>query len=269
MTQRLDTALRAARSAGRVLKEKFNNPRQIRSKGLHDIVTDADYAADKIVREVLLGRWPEDRMLSEEGAAADRHALWQAALASPTLAVWVVDPLDGTTNYAHRHPVFSVSIALYREGQVQIGAVYDPMRNEMFAAERGRGAWLNGRPLKVSNVRTLDQALVGTEWARPKILRQRTAAVLGRLAPRAMSVRAGGSAALSLCSVAAGRLDGYFHFSLSPWDVAAAALVIEEAGGRVTSTDGKPWTVHSVQYVASNGLLHPTLLRILKQPHDS
>ncbi len=264
MTRRLQTARRAARAAGKIMREKLNGARDIHSKGARDIVTDADYAADHAVRTILRARFPYDHVLSEEDAPDVREKLWARVARSTDERLWVIDPLDGTTNYAHRLPSFCVSIALLQRGAVQIGVVYDPLRDELFAAERGRGAVLNGVPIAVSATRRFVDAVVGTEWARDQKLRERTAAIFSRMVARATTARAFGSAALSLCYVAAGRLDAYFHFSLSPWDVAAAALIIEEAGGRVTTPTGAPWSVHSQAYVVSNGHLHPQMLRYFK-----
>ena len=165
MTPRLTTALRAARAAGKVLHQKFHETRTIKSKGKRDIVTDADFAADRTVREILLGRFTDDRFLSEEGDAAARAALWAEAKENPALAVWVVDPLDGTTNYARHLPIFCVSIALYQNHAVQLGAIYDPIHHELYAAERGHGATLNGKPIVVRPTASLQDAVFGMEWA--------------------------------------------------------------------------------------------------------
>lgn len=265
MTQRLQTASRAARAAGRVLRAKFDAAREIRSKGKRDIVTDADYAAERAAREVLLARFPDDRFLSEESDARERAALWAEAEASDAVALWVVDPLDGTTNYAHHQPVFGVSIGLYVRHAVQLGVVYDPVHDELFAAERGHGATVNGRRMAVSTTRVLDDAVIGMDWARAQPVRTRVAHAVARMIQRVMTLRSCGSAALSLCYIAAGRLDAYFHLSLSPWDVAAGGLMVEEAGGKVTTPAGAPWSVHSQAYVASNGHLHRAMLRYLKE----
>ena len=264
MTQRLLTAMRAARAAGRILRDKLDGAREIRTKGKRDIVTDADYAADRAIRSILLARYPRDQFLSEEDRAETREQLWARAGTSDGARLWIVDPLDGTTNYAHRLPAFTVSIALYQQGAVQLGVVYEPLHDEMFAAERGAGAFLNGKQMKVSATRQFERAVIGTEFARDQTSRSRTTAMFTRVLARATSGRAFGSAALSLCYVAAGRLDGYFHLSLSPWDVAAGALIIEEAGGRITTLTGEPWSIHSKAYVTSNGLLHYQLLRICR-----
>ncbi len=265
MSERLQIATRAARAAGKIIREKLGGVREIKSKGKRDIVTDADFAADRTIRALVLTHFPRDHFLSEEDAPAARQPLWARVEEFGAECLWVVDPLDGTTNYAHRLPAFCVSIALYQRGAVQIGVVYDPLRDELFAAERGHGARLNSKRLAVSATRRFEHAVVGTEWARDQHVRERTAAIFARMVARATTARAFGSAALSLCYVAAGRLDAYFHLALSPWDVAAAALIIEEAGGRVTTPLGAKWTVHSRAYVSSNRHLHAQMLRYFKR----
>ncbi|MBI5030978.1 MAG: inositol monophosphatase [Chloroflexi bacterium] len=264
MSQRFQIAVKAARAAGKVLADKLQHGREIKFKGRRDIVTDADYAADRIIRETLLARFPNDQFLSEEGDAVERQQLWAMADESDHLALWVVDPLDGTTNYSRNLYPFTTSIAMYQAGKVQVGVVYDPISKELYAAERGRGAWLNGKLIRVSGKTNFEDSVVGTEWARSPQVRRRTAKIFSRLTEVAMTARVFGSAAISLSYIAAGRLDGYFHLSLSPWDVAAAALIIEEAGGKVTNPHGQPWSVHSKEFVASNGKLHGKLLKYFK-----
>jgi myo-inositol-1(or 4)-monophosphatase len=264
MSQRLLTAQRAARAAGHILAAKLHDARDVRYKGKRDIVTDADYAADRAIKQIVLARFPDDKFVSEEGDLEEHKRLWAQADASADLALWVVDPLDGTTNYARTLYAFCTSIALYRAGQVQIGAVYDPITRELFSAERGRGAFLNGKPIHVSAIRSLEHAVFGAEWGRAPQVRRRSSAVFGDILQRVMTGRVFGSAALSLCYVAAGRMDGYMHLSLSSWDVAAAALIAEEAGGTITNSIGEPWSVHSKEYIASNGHLHPTILKYFR-----
>jgi myo-inositol-1(or 4)-monophosphatase len=264
MSQRLLTAQRAARAAGKVLATKLHDNRDIRYKGKRDIVTDADYAAERIIKQTILARFPNDIFVSEEGDAEEHKRLWAHADASHDLALWVVDPLDGTTNYARTLYAFCTSIALYQAGQVQIGVVYDPMSNELFSAERGHGAHLNGKPIHVSTTRSLEDAVFGAEWGRALHIRKRASTVFTRIFQRVMTARTFGSAALSFCHVAAGRMEGHAHLSLSPWDIAAAALIVEEAGGKITTPTGAAWTVHSKAYVASNGHLHATILRYFR-----
>lgn len=261
MTSHLQAAKSAARLGGKILVEKFQAARAIRSKGKRDIVTDADYASERAVRTSLLNHDPATRFISEELPAEENAALWRELDVNPDLCAWVVDPLDGTTNYARRNPLFSVSIALYSAGQVQVGAVFDPIRKELFAAERGRGATCNGKPIRVSATEQFADAVLGMEWGRAHAVRQRSSQLLARMVTRCFTARSSGSAALSVSYVAAGRIDAYYHLSLAPWDIAAAALIVEEAGGRVTDAAGAPWTVHSRSYVATNKRLHPAMLR--------
>lgn len=265
MTQRFTIAKRAARAAGKVLLNKLRDGREIKLKGRRNIVTDADFAADRTIRKILLTHFPTDRFISEEGDAAEHARWWTLAKISDEVNLWIIDPLDGTTNYSRNLYPFCVSIALYRAGAVQAGVVYDPLRQEMFAAERGRGAWLNGKPLCVSNKNILEEAVISAEWGRAPSVRRRTTTVFARIVDQAMTGRAYGSAAISMCGIAAGRLDGYIHLALAPWDVAAAALIVEEAGGKITNPAGEAWTVHSNAYVASNGHLHTRLLKYFKE----
>lgn len=264
MSQRLLIAQRAARAAGKVLADKLHDARAIRYKGKRDIVTDADYAAERIIKQTIWARFPNDQFISEEGDPAEHKRLWTQASISDDLALWIIDPLDGTTNYSRTLHAFCTSIALYRAGTVQIGVVYDPITRELYSAERGRGARLNGKPIHVSAIRSLEHAVFGAEWARPPRVRQRSTLVFARILQRVMTGRVFGSAALSLCHVAAGRMDGYMHLSLAPWDVAAAALIVEEAGGTITTPTGAAWTVHSKAYVASNGHLHAAILKYFR-----
>jgi myo-inositol-1(or 4)-monophosphatase len=256
----LNVALAAARQAGDVLRRQWPRTRQVTYKGPRDIVTDADYAAQAVILEHLRAAYPEHAILSEEG----QHDI-DLASRRPT---WIVDPLDGTTNYARRFPNFSVCVALAVEGAVQTGVIYDPLRRETFYAERGHGAFVqrgSGRPqaLRVSAVDDLAEALVGVDWARDPTLRAETLAALNRVAPRCRTVRATGSAALGLVYVAAGWLDAYYHFMLQPWDIAAAAVIIDEAGGGLTTPTGEPWRLSMGAVAASNGLLAEAFVRAL------
>jgi myo-inositol-1(or 4)-monophosphatase len=264
MNQRLVIAKNAARAAGKVIKEKLADTREIHFKGKRDIVTDADHAADQIIHQMIHERFPNDQFISEEGDASQRKELWARAAKSNDENLWVIDPLDGTTNYAHRLPTFCVSIALYQANAVQIGVVYDPLRDELFSTERGKGAFLNGKPIHVSGVDRFMDAVIAGDWSRSPQVRRKTAAIYSQVLVRCMSARALGSAALALCYIAAGRLDGYFHLSLASWDMAAGALLIEEAGGQVTTPTNVPWSVHSKSYVATNGILHHELLKYFK-----
>ncbi len=249
----LETAIRAARKAGQVLVERLPDARQVRVKGLRDIATDADLAAEASIIQTIRARFPDHALLTEEGSES----------ASDAPYVWVVDPLDGTTNYSRRLPIFSVSIGLVHQGQLAAGVVYDPLRDHLFAAEGGRGATLNGTPLRVSTIDRVAHAAVGLDWARAQADRLEVLARLGRVAPVCRTVRGIGSAALGLCYVAAGWLDAYFHMSLQPWDMAAGLLLIEEAGGRVTDIEGQPWQPWVGRVLVSNGHVHQALLELM------
>jgi myo-inositol-1(or 4)-monophosphatase len=256
----LATALEAAREAGDLLRRKLPSRRAVTYKGLRDIVTDADLAAQEVILRRLRAEFPEHAILAEEG----QHSI---DLAGPT-PVWVVDPLDGTTNYSRRFPIYSVSIALAQNGELRAGAIYDPQRREMFFAEHGQGAWVQqgrGQPraLSVSPTADLAEALVSVDWARDPALRVRTLEALNRVAGACRTVRSTGSAALALAYVAMGRLDAYYHLMLQPWDVAAGALLIREAGGTVTMPNGAPWKLGQPAVAATNGPLHAAVLASL------
>lgn len=264
MTALLETALEAAHAAGAVLLARLPQERTVTYKGQRDIVTDADVAAQAAIGAVIAARFPDHALLGEEGP----HT---ADLRGPG-PVWVVDPLDGTTNYSRRHPGFSVAVAVAEAGQVLAGVTHDPLRQETFYAERGQGAFvLQGsappQPLRVSALTELDQALAGLDWARDPVVRARALAGLGRVATTCRTVRALGSAALGLAYVAAGRLDAYFHLAVQPWDVAAGCLLVTEAGGRVSTPAGADWQLDHPALAASNGALHAAFIEALSLDH--
>ena len=262
MDSELQTAIDAAHVAGDLLRRKLPLERQVRYKGPRDIVTDADEAAQRAILELIGARFPAHEILAEE---SPHDTLRDLAASGPT---WIVDPLDGTTNYARRYPAFCVSIGLADAGALRVGAIYDPVRRETFYAAAGQGAFLQrgrarAQPLRVSPTGDLAEALVGVDWARDPDVRAQVLAVLGNVASACRSVRASGSAALALAYLAAGWLDAYFHFSLSPWDIAAGALLIQEAGGRITTPAGSPWQLGQPAVAASNGLLHTAFLETI------
>jgi myo-inositol-1(or 4)-monophosphatase len=254
MKQPLDAALDAARAAGGILMERRTQPREIRFKGERDIVTDADLAANRAIREILEKAYPAFAILSEEDERPARSEY-----------VWIVDPLDGTTNYAHGFPVFAVSIGLARNGRPELGVVYDPLRGECYHARRGGGAFLNEERIQASRTARVEEAVVGFELARAQALRERGLDWFARLASRSMTGRIGGSAALSFCYVGAGRLDAYLHLSLSPWDVAAGVLIAREGGARVTDLHGARATLRGGAYLLANRRLHTALLELVRQ----
>ena len=245
-------AVVAAQAAGIVLRDGFGRQHRIEYKGEADLVTEADEEAERKIGEVLHEAFPEHGMLTEEGGETEGQGD----------ARWVVDPLDGTTNYAHGVPFFCTSIALERAGEIVLGVVHDPMANETYTAERGGGATLNGEPLEVSSTDGPTRALLGTSFAdRPEEL-EVGLDVFGRLAAVARGMRRLGSGALDLCYVAAGRLDGCFERGFSTWDVAAGVLIVEEAGGKVTDQRGRGLDLEGSEgLMASNGLIHSSLVR--------
>jgi myo-inositol-1(or 4)-monophosphatase len=250
----LETAVRAAREAGKILERRLGESREITYKGPGNIVTDADMAAQESILETIRAAFPHHAILSEEMVPPE---------ADDGRPLWVVDPLDGTTNYSRRWPSFCVSIAVSEGGRVMAGAVYEPNLDEMFHAHRGGGAFVNGAPLRVSAVDSLTGALMSMNWPYGREGMAQAMRLLECLMPRVGTMRSVGSAALSLCHVAAGRSDIYFHPSLYAWDVAAAGLILEEAGGTLTDLQGEPWTLQSAQCLGTNSLLLEEVVEVL------
>jgi myo-inositol-1(or 4)-monophosphatase len=253
LTRELEVAVAAAEAAGEVLRDGFGRQHQIEYKGEADLVTEADEEAEQKIAEVLREAFPDHGMLTEEGGETQGQGD----------ARWIVDPLDGTTNYTHGVPFFCTSVALESNGEVVVGVVHDPMANETYAAERGGGATLNSKVIAVSETDEPARALLGTSFAdRPEEL-EAGLDLFGRFAGLARGVRRLGSGALDLCYVAAGRLDGCYEQGFSAWDVAAGVLIIEEAGGKVTDHRGGGLDAEDSEgLVASNGPLHPDLIRV-------
>jgi myo-inositol-1(or 4)-monophosphatase len=250
----LATAAEAALRAGAIQRSRYGQKVEIQHKGEIDLVTEVDRACEQAIVGLLRERFPGHDIVTEETAidrTGSRH-------------VWFVDPLDGTTNFAHGYPFFCASVALTEDGQRVVGAVYDCVKDELFTAERGVGAFLNGRRLKVSGAATLNDALLITGF--PYDLRTDPAHALrlfNALIPHARAIRRDGAAALDLAYVAAGRVDGFFEESLRPWDMMAGALMVEEAGGRVTRFDGSPVDLRADQVVAAGAALQARILDIL------
>jgi len=252
----LSFATQIARDAGNLLVQKLGSAK-ITSKGDINLVTEADIAAENLIIERIRSHYPQHGILAEESGEAmlvgGKQSEWK----------WIIDPLDGTTNYAHGYPCFCVSIALEYKGVLEVGVVYDPMRDEMFAAERGQGATLNDRQIRVSAVDELNQAMVCTGF--PYNVRERPdfAREFAKFTMEAQAVRRDGSAALDLAYVACGRFDGFWEDGLNPWDVAAGALLIFEARGKVTTFKDEPLDIYNEQVLASNGLIHEVMMRVL------
>ncbi len=256
----LATAIEAVVHAGNLQMEHFGRDVEVSKKGRIDLVTQVDVAVERGFRAMIAERFPGHAVLAEEFGGPDA--------ASAATHTWIFDPLDGTTNYAHGLPIFCASLALEIEGRLEVAAVYDPSRRELFTAERGGGAFLNGRPLHVAEAATLLDALLVTGFPY-NVHETETAALVvglfGEFIANAQAVRRLGSAALDLCHVAAGRMDGFWEERLKPWDVAAGALLVEEAGGQITGIDGSPFDVRKASLIASNGLIHREMLETVER----
>jgi myo-inositol-1(or 4)-monophosphatase len=235
--------------------EYFRQRVTVEYKGEADLVTVADRKSELLIRERLCERWPSFDILGEEGGLQDTGSDYR----------WYVDPLDGTTNFAHGFPVFCVSMGLEYKGERIAGVVYDPTRDELFAAERGGGAFLNQQPIRVSKVAKLAECLVATGFPSHKRHKNPNIFFYHQITLHTHGVRRAGSAALDLCYVACGRLDGFWEFNLNPWDTAAGVLMVQEAGGKVSDFKGGPFQLDSRETLASNGLVHQALLHEIEQ----
>lgn len=258
MAEFLATAESIAREAGALLREFYRRGVRTEYKGDVDLVTEADRASEALIGSRLRAAFPEHGIYGEEGT--------REGLANEFR--WYVDPLDGTTNFAHGFPAFCVvlgceqrhaGLAASEDGQMVAGAVYDPLRDEMFSAARGEGARLNGEPIHVSRIPSLDESLIATGFPSHKRHKSPNVHFYQEFTLRSHGVRRAGSAALDLAYVACGRLDGYWEFQLNPWDTSAGYLLVEEAGGRMTHFDGGKFTLDSREILASNGLIHPAM----------
>lgn len=259
-------AINTASKAGEWIMSKlgdFNNL-QLKSS-VHDLVTEVDKGAEKMIRNLIQTHFPHHEILGEEGVEpgpdASRKALEQVSHAE---YLWIVDPLDGTTNFVHGFPFFSVSIALAHKGEVIVGVVYNPVHNELYVAEKGKGAYLKGKRMQVSSELTLDQSLIATglsadrSHAMPVNMQG-----IQAMGPKVRNIRLAGSAALHMAYVAAGRLSGFWEIGLNSWDMAAGAILITESGGKVTDTLGNPYNLNVRHVLASNGHIHDELVREL------
>jgi myo-inositol-1(or 4)-monophosphatase len=254
----LNFAIQTARDAGHILAERFGRASlAVERKGEIDLVTEADLAAEQLIVERIRSHYPRHSILAEEGGDVTREE-------RASEYKWIVDPLDGTTNYAHGYPCFCVSIALERDSEIVLGVIYDPVRDELFSAERGEGATLNARRIRVSDTDDLNRALLCTGF--PYDVRDRGdfARHFYNFIMHSQGVRRDGSAALDLAYVAAGRFEGFWEEGLRAWDVAAGKLLVEEAGGRVSRYDGSRFSVYQAPILASNGLVHEAMMRVLQ-----
>jgi myo-inositol-1(or 4)-monophosphatase len=253
----LATAVEIVLRAGEIQQARRQTGFRIDKKGEIDLVTEVDLECERLCRAILAERFPDHDILAEELSSGPTEA-------ARARYRWVFDPLDGTTNYAHGLPIYCASLALEHDGQAIVGAVFDPTRQELFTAERGGGAYMNGVPLRPSTTTALLDALLVTGF--PYDVHRKLDELVdmfGAFLGASRAVRRLGSAALDLCYVAAGRFDGFWEQLLKPWDVSAGALIVEEAGGRITGMDGTPFNPVSAHLVASNGPLHADMLAVI------
>jgi myo-inositol-1(or 4)-monophosphatase len=247
-----------AREAGAILRDRLHDTREITFKGDIDLVTDVDHASEALICEGIRAHFPDHRITGEEGAVG---APGQTPETQPFC--WVIDPLDGTTNYAHRYPHFAVSVALEYRGEPVVGAVYDPMRDELFAAERGQGATLNDEPIHVSRTSELRQALMATGFSYDLAERAHASRLWEIFNDSIQGLRRDGAAALNIAWVAAGRLDGYFERPVQAWDMAAGVLIAREAGGRVTALEHDGFNIYTPEALVTNGVLHDDIRALI------
>jgi myo-inositol-1(or 4)-monophosphatase len=259
MPSYLEVAQEIAREAGGLLSKLFQRHIGFELKGEHDLVTAADRASEKLIIERLRSHFPTHSIVAEEGGAHSGSAEY----------CWYVDPLDGTTNFAHSFPMYNVTLGLEHAGQVIAGVVFDPERQEMFSSERGSGAYLNNRRIHVSNAARVEDALVATGFPSKKRHRDINVHFYYQLAMITHGVRRAGAAALDLAYVASGRLDGFWEFGLNPWDMAAGILLIEEAGGTCSDMKGAPAKLRGSHLLADNGLIHAGMLEVFSEVFQS
>lgn len=249
-------AMEAARKAGGILKENLGRRRSVEFKGAIDLVTEVDRLSEDFIKGEIERAFPGHGILAEESGEKVKDSPYK----------WVVDPLDGTTNFSHAFPFFCVSIAFEEHGRITLGVVYDPMMDDLFVAEEGSGAFLNNERIRVSATDSLDRSLLATGF--PYDLRSSKENNIDHFTAfsvKAQAIRRAGSAALDLCYTAAGRFDGYWEMKLRPWDVAAGALIASEAGGKLTDFKGGPFSIYGKECLASNGLVHERMVRILSK----
>ena len=252
----LRLAIAAAKEAGRIQMAHYGRTHQIEYKGKIDPVTDVDKLCEGAIVTMISETFPNHDILSEETSFKEKGSSWR----------WIIDPIDGTTNYIHEYPCFCVSIGLEIDGDVQLGVVYHPLLNELFYARKGEGAFLNKNRISVSRRGELDGSFLCTGF--PYDVRERSDFYLQyfrAFITRSFALRRPGSAVLDLCYLAAGRFDGFWEMKLHPWDVAAASLMVTEAGGKITDFKGNPFSIYSEEILASNGLIHEAMLQVMKE----
>lgn len=253
----LDLAIAAAREAGALLRERSGKAEHIERKAGEEtnLVTELDRRSEAIIIRMIRERYPDHEVLAEESGRNTHTSEYR----------WIIDPIDGTTNFAQGLPIFAVSIGLEKNGVIVAGVVYDPTRDEMFTAEKGKGAFLNGRAIRVSTTSRLIDSTLATGFPYDIRSNRGNVAHFTNFLYEARALRRLGSAAIDLCYVACGRLDGYWELSLNPWDMAAGVLLVEEAGGRFTDLEGGPGTIYGKTLLTSNGRIHDAMVEILKK----
>jgi len=255
-TEYLKTAEEAARIGGGILIKYLGKPVDVKYKGDVDLVTIADRLSEEEIVSLISALYPEHRIIGEEGTEKNTNSKYR----------WIIDPLDGTTNYAHAFPCFAVSIGLEVSGKIVAGVVYDPVRDECFTGEDGGGAYLNGKSIHVSDIDILDKALLATGF--PYDRRENADEYLHdfkNFLQKAQELRRPGAASIDLCYVASGRLDGFWECKLHPWDVAAASVIVKEAGGKMSDFKGKEYSIYGEETLASNSRIHEEMIEVLKE----
>jgi len=256
----LQVAIAAAKEAGRIQKVHLGDLHKVEFKGEINPVSEVDKLCEKAINQIILDAFPDHDLLTEESAFKGKGSPFK----------WVIDPIDGTTNYIHGFPFFCVSIALEIEGEMKLGVIYDPLFNELFQAETGKGAFLNGNRISVSRMKDLDLSFLTTGF--PYDIREHADFYLRffrQFMTKSIGIRRPGSAALDLCYVAVGRFDGYWELKIHSWDVAAGSLMVTEAGGKVTDFKGGTFSIYDEEILASNGLIHQEMLEVIQGVHQT
>lgn len=249
----LKTAVVAATQAGSLLKQGLGKAHKIGFKGEINLVTEMDTAAEKLIYRIIFDRYPKHAMLSEEKGRNKIESDYK----------WIIDPLDGTTNYAHSYPVFAVSIALEIFGEIALGVIYDPTRDELFTCIKNKGAYLNKRKIRISQIASLKRSLLATGFAYIRDVADKNIGNFSNFIKKAQAIRRAGAASLDLAYVACGRYDGFWELNLNPWDIAAGKLLVEEAGGQVSAFDGKKYSHYNPDILASNKKIHAQMVNVL------
>jgi myo-inositol-1(or 4)-monophosphatase len=259
MTKLKDIAIKAARAAGELILARLGDVGKIEYKGAFNLVTEVDKAAEKIIIEILRKEFPDDAILAEESGVTD---------GTGSKRRWLIDPIDGTTNFAHSYPFFCVSIAVEEDGQLILGVVFNPVANELFWAQKGGGAWLNDKPIKVSKINKLEESLLSTGFhSSSKASEHANRETFMRMTDSTHGVRRDGSAALDICFVACGRTEGFWERQIALWDIGAGTIIVEEAGGYVTDLSGRNFDLKNVRVniLASNKLVHHQIVEVLNE----